>query len=50
VTRASGVDSGTLSRFMRGSRTITLPAAERILAALKKRVVIEDDEGHKPRA
>jgi hypothetical protein len=42
LSQTSGVDSGTLSRFMRGTRTITLPAVERILTALKKQLVIED--------
>jgi transcriptional regulator with XRE-family HTH domain len=50
LSQTSGIDSGTLSRFMRGARTITLPAAERILTALKKRLVLEDDTFHKPQA
>ncbi|HEX5272042.1 MAG TPA: helix-turn-helix transcriptional regulator, partial [Gemmataceae bacterium] len=44
LSKASGVDSGTLSRFVRGERTITLPAADKILRALHKRVVFESDQ------
>ncbi len=34
LSRASGVDEGTLSRFVRGERTLTLPTASKVAAAL----------------
>lgn len=39
LARLSGVDSGTLSRFMRAERSITLALADRIGEALKLRIV-----------
>jgi plasmid maintenance system antidote protein VapI len=36
---ASGVPRGTLSRFMRGERDLTLATAGKVLAALGLRVV-----------
>lgn len=34
IAKASGIDSGRLSRFMRGERDLTLSAADRICDAL----------------
>ncbi len=35
----SGVSAGQLSRFMRGERVLTLPAAEKIVTALGLRLM-----------
>jgi transcriptional regulator with XRE-family HTH domain len=38
IARRSGVDQGQLSRFMRGERTIEMPTAARMCAALGLRL------------
>jgi transcriptional regulator with XRE-family HTH domain len=39
LAQASGVDTGQLSRFMRGERNITVASAERVCTALGLRLV-----------
>jgi transcriptional regulator with XRE-family HTH domain len=41
ISKATGVGSNQLSRFMRGERTLTLPVAEKLCDALGLRLVGE---------
>jgi transcriptional regulator with XRE-family HTH domain len=45
LSKASGVGSNQLSRFMRGVRTLTLPAAEKLCRVLRLRLSPEEGEG-----
>ncbi len=44
LSQISDVDSGTLSRFMQGKRTLTLPVAEKLVGALGLKVKVEGPE------
>jgi transcriptional regulator with XRE-family HTH domain len=46
ISRESGVGSDQLSRFMRGVRTLTLPAAEKVCRTLRLR--LGPEEGKSP--
>lgn len=45
LSRAAGVDAGSLSRFVRGKRGITLYTASRLAAALGLELVAVDHHG-----
>ena len=45
LSKACGVSNPQLSRFMRGKRTLTLTAAEKICVALRLRLIGERLEG-----
>jgi transcriptional regulator with XRE-family HTH domain len=45
--RQTGVNQGQLSRFMRGERTLTLPAAARVCAALGLRLTPAPTSGRR---
>jgi transcriptional regulator with XRE-family HTH domain len=45
LSKTSGVDPGRLSRFMRGERTLTLPAVEAICRTLRLRLTPEGGPG-----
>src|SRR5688572_15162833 len=44
----SGVDRGTLSRFMRDERTLTLPAVEKLCRTLGLKLVADKNPSGKP--
>jgi transcriptional regulator with XRE-family HTH domain len=41
LEKRAGIGSGSLSRFMRGARMISLPSAEKVCRALGLRVALE---------